>query len=535
MSNARVPLLAVTGAFILSLLAPASARPAERAKPGAKAAATIPALGVDDSWGYARLRTTATSPILEDDRGERLDGSWDVRSRLLAGALWQLRENVRFELELEALSGHLFGPATDVGTALDDRPFPVARDGRDDLVRVIPRKAFVSWTGRLGRLTTGAQTFSWGTGMLANGGDHEPDFGDAWSGNTAMRVSVATRPLSRLGLPPLWRETAVFVAADWIIRDDNASLYDRDRAYAGVVGVRAAHEDDAVGVLLTARHQLDRVDTLRPDGSRAETTVYVVDAHGRLSWVLSEGQRLATEGEAAFVAGETTRPWMEATWRDGSAVRQFGALVRVTWEHEPRRLSFRLESGYASGDNDPRDDVARTFTMHTDHNVGLLLFDHVLPLLSARAVDRLSDPSLLGQAPPGTRFAINPGAVQNAVYIHPVARWRPSPPAEVRLGYVFAVPAADVADAYQTGVNGGFATSYGGQPRERGAYGHEVDMRFTWDFGVGSKGVLRAGAEGGVLIPGPAFDGVSTLRPRTVDGTDTTVVWLARGMASLRW
>lgn len=479
-----------------------------------------------DAWGEARLRALFAAKTGELDQG----GWW--MTRLVAGGRYSPGDGLKFELEVEALSGFLAGDRTRAGVSLTPRPFPVARDGTSDLSRVLPRKASVAWTTRIGQLSAGAQTFTWGTGMLANDGAGDTTFGDPWLGNVVARLAFATRPFSQGGGAPLARSLAFFVAGDWVLRDDNASIHDGDRAYAGLIGARAQHDGDAFGLLLVARHQVDREDPLRPDGERAKTTVFVLDAHGKATWPAATKGRLGVEAEGVAVLGRTTRPWSDATWEDGASVGQIGAVGRVRWDDDALRLTATLEGGYASGDNDPRDGVARTFTMHTDHNVGLVLFEHLLPLLSARGVDRLADPGLLAQAPPGLRFAINPGAVQNAAYAHPTLRFRPLTPLDLRLGYLFAVPAADIVDAYQTGIRGGYAASYGGKVQSRGAYGHEIDARATWELSLPGALRLRAGGEGGVLIPGAAFDGVAGVRP---DGGRKQAVWLGRAMLSLFW
>lgn len=477
----------------------------------------------DGPWGEARLRvTTARRFVLE--AGEARDpGTW-VSSRVVVGAATSFTPDLRGELEVEGLNGLVAGDTTDLGTATAARPFPVARDGRGDLGRVLPRKAFVTWKTKVGALLAGAQTFGWGTGMLANDGTADDRFGDAWSGNVVARLAFATRPIASGS--PFLRSTTVFLGGDFVLRDDNASAWDGDRAFSAVAGVRASHDGDALGFLCALRHQIDREDPFRPGDPRARTSVVVLDAHGR--WTANlPGQRLILEAELAAVLGRTTRPWSEVTYRDGAAVRQLGGLGRLRWDLGAH-LSVTQEGGYASGDADPRDGVARTFTMHTDHNVGLVLFEHVLPLLSAYGADRAASPTLVGTPSPGLRFAINPGAVQNAIYTHSIVRLRPVAGLDVRVGYLFAIPAADLVDAYQTGVRGGFPTSAGGVTQSRAAYGHEVDARATYDVPL-PRGFLRVGAEVGVLFPGGAFAFV----PGLVPTTGARPITVARGLLSL--
>lgn len=481
------------------------------------------ASAADGPWGEARVRvTTARRFVLEAD-GARDPGTW-ITSRVVVGAATSFTSTLRGELELEGLNGFVAGDATTLGTSVAAHPFPFARDGRGDLARVLPRKAFVTWTLPFGALRVGAQTFGWGTGMLANDGTADDRFGDAWAGNVVARVAFFTRPIATGSA--FLRSTVVFLGGDFVLRDDNASVWDGDRALAAVVGARASHDGDALGLLCALRHQTDREDPFRPSDPRARTDVVVLDVHGRLGVELP-GQRLTLEGELAAILGHTTRPWSDATVPDGATVRQLGGLGRLRWDLGTR-LSVTQEGGYASGDGDPRDGVARTFTMHTDHNVGLVLFEHVLPLLSAFGADRAASPTLVGTPSPGLRFAINPGAVQNAIYTHSIVRLRPVERLDLRLGYLFAIPAADLVDAYQTGVRGGFPTSAGGVTQSRAAYGHELDARAAYDVPL-PRGFVRVGAEVGVLFPGGAFAFVPGLLPTS----GARPITVARALLSL--
>jgi hypothetical protein len=480
-----------------------------------------------DAWGEGRLRFNQSTAFGVDDVGTTgAQRTW-LQSRLVAGGRWVPTSALRVDLELEALSGYLAGDALTLGTTYTPRPFPLAADG-SDRVRVLPRKANLVWTTKVGQLAVGAQTFGWGTGVLANDGagaaQHDGlQFGDAWMGNVVGRLAFLTRPFASSS-SALWQQVGVFVAADLVLRDDNASVFDGDLAGAGVLGARLDTGRTALGLLVVGRHQVDRADPYRPGSARSLTTVAVTDLHGRHRFDVTPSQHLTLEAEGVLIAGRSTRPLGDET-AAGADVLQLGGLARVRWDADPLRLTTALEAGYASGDNDPRDRVARTFTMHSDHGVGLVLFDQVLPMMTARAVDRLASPALLGTPPPSARFLVNPGAVQNAAYLHPVVKWRPVEVVELRLGYLYAVAASDVADAYQSALNGGFSTTPGGRAQGGRGYGHEVDARVAVRVPLPAETHLLLGAEGGVLLPGSAFDGVAAL------GTP----WLARGLASFRW
>ena len=89
----------------------------------------------------------------------------------------------------------------------------------------------------------------------------------------------------------------------------------------------------------------------------------------------------------------------------------------------------------------------------------MVLFDQVMPMLTARSVDRIHDPELIQQAPASTRFLVNQGALRNARYIYPVIGYRPIEGLELKLAYLMAFSAAGAVDPFQvasTVVNLGF-------------------------------------------------------------------------------
>ena len=107
-----------------------------------------------------------------------------------------------------------------------------------------------------------------------------------------------------------------------------------------------------------------------------------------------------------WILGHTTRPYLEETFEDGAEIRIWWHDTRYCPSSPDQNAS---EIGYASGDNDPMDSTMRTFNFHSSFGVGLVLVDHVLPMMSARSVDRINDESLLDVTPPSLRFTVNQG------------------------------------------------------------------------------------------------------------------------------
>lgn len=471
-----------------------------------------------DVTGSARLRLVGLRDFALDELGTTAGRVGYLESRLIAGGWLDFTPKVGVTIEIEALNGQVTGGFTQVGTARGADTFHVARHERFGGSIILPRKAFVRIDFSAGRLQIGQQAFRWGMGLVAEDGVGEPDFGDAYRGNLVERASFTARPFSSSTSEAL-RGLAVIAAADLIFRDDNASLLDGDVAWSLVAGARIKTARYEAGVLEVMRRQRDRDDPGRPDAPHLN--VFVTDGYGRVFLTDPRAPRVwQLEAEVAFIAGETTRSYLEETARDGASVRSFGGAGRLRYDDAARRLTAKLEAGYAGGDNNPYDDVARQFTFNTDHQVGLILFDQALPMVTARSVDRAASPALLAVPPAGARHLVNQGAVANAIYLFPTARIRPTPALDVRAGYLFAASAADIADPYATAENGGYNAGFGGEAKGARALGHELDLSLRYGFDLGAGVELRVGYEAGVLFPGAAFDSLSERRP----------IWMARAL-----
>lgn len=478
---------------------------------GAEPAPRTPRAADWDLYGALSLRAEQLGGFALDATGTPSEMERWLTSRARLGGSARATDWLRLVVEVEAFSGLLAGDTTTVGQGIGVEPFRFDRDERFGAATFRPRLAYAELALPFGVLRVGQQAFTWGTGMLAHDGAAEPDFGDVWQGSLVERVLLATRPTDAL---------TVFVAGDLVFSDDNADWQAGDRAYAALAGARLSGETLRGGALASMRWQTDRADPLRPDGARSTVEVLALDGY-----VAAEFDPFRLEAEVAGLVGSTTRPYLEETVADGADVRSFGALVRARYDDTAARLTVKLEGGYASGDDDPQDATARQFSMNSDHQVGLVLFEHVLPLMSARSVDRITDPDLSGEPPSGLRFTVAQGAVGNAWYGFPRARWRPLEWLDLRLGYLFAASAGDLIDPYQSARAGGFNATYGGRQPGGHVLGHEIDGAVRASLALPGGLSLSLGAEAGLFVAGAAFDGVP--------GLDS--VLLARGLGEVRW
>jgi hypothetical protein len=480
-----------------------------------------------DVWGSARVTLDGATPYVIDRLGTVSDRLYWASTRVVVGTDTRPHERVDVSLELEALNGWVGGSASALGQVAADQPFRVGRSDRGDLTRIVPRKAAVGvLVPKVGKVIFGAQTFGWGLGLLSHDGTEPQVFGETWQGNTVARLAFVTAPWrddqdAAAGL----RGLSLFLAGDLVLRDDNALIYDGDLAVSGLLGLRVQTRDVQAGLLGVVRFQRDRQEPWHPE-LRPETLVFPVDAYGRFRVWERASRALSVAFEAAVIAGRSERVYTEETVQ-GAAVRSGGALARLQYDDDPHRLTARLDLGWASGDPDPRDGTARAFTMHSDHNVGLVLFDEVLPAITARSADRAADPELSAVPSPGLRHTISQGGVSNAAYLYPTVQVRPVRPLELRLGLLAAWSAADLADVYESAANGGYNTTPGGTPGGGRYLGTEVDLAVhgTAELPHGLR--LTGGVEGGVLVAGGALD--------LLRGEDRALPMRARARIELGW
>ncbi|MCB9665975.1 MAG: hypothetical protein H6732_17850 [Alphaproteobacteria bacterium] len=486
-----------------------------------------------DTWdlhGELRGRVDLRTDPPLDPEGAVSGGGWWLSSRLIVGVDWRPTDRLQVALELEAMNGRFAGPPVLTGTAYSDEVFRLRRADSRDLLRVLPRRLGVAYADPgIGQVRVGVEPFTWGTGMLANDGAGDPDFGDPNTGSLVARLGFSTAPWRfRDGATDAARGTVFFVSLDTVLRDDNAALLDGDTAIQGVLGFRLGHPVIDVGAFGVARWQRDRQDPLDPREGRTTVTAFPIDLY--LKALLTPrrltDQRVVLEAEAVLVHGTSDRPYLDET-QAGVRVQGVGAVGRLRYDHDRLRLSVRSEIGLASGDDDPRDDVARSFAFHSDYNVGMLLFEHVLPLLTAHALDRAADPALVAVPSPGGRFTVNQGVVTNAVYLNGVIRYRPLPDLELRLGHLQAWAPGDVVDVYQSARNGGYNTTSGGQVGGGRSYGHELDLAIRYTARLPHRLAFDLGLEGAVLLPGDAFDGLG--------GGALPTQGLGRGRLAFRW
>ena len=440
---------------------------------------------------------------------------------------FQYRDKVAIVAQIDVPRGLVLGDTT--------RHVEQARDSLSEARwwDVHPRHFYLELDSVIGLFRLGLQGSHWGMGLVANDGDHPTLFGDVQRGSISQRILFATSPMGK-GTP-----LTLMIAGDLVFEDNLADLLGDDvpersatpggeapppgdRAYQGVAAVLWRERRVELGLYGALRHQeRDRLATGALTPFTEELTAGVIDFTAKLNApVPGANAFLYGHVEGAVILGSTTSlrsaPAIDpAAPLEPEAIRAHGGAATLGAVHVAGRgpgrwgrLVTEVELGYASGDADPYDGVSHRFTFDPNHNVGLVLFDHVLAWKTARAATIAQDPGLVARPAPGLQLLPSKGGVFGAAYVNPRVVYRPARDLDLKAGLVIAQTTADLVDPYHAGALGEIANYDGGDERAHDL-GAEIDLGIEGRIRVRNGTMFRLGAEGGVLFPGGAFDDAS--------------------------
>ncbi|WP_437285486.1 hypothetical protein [Sorangium sp. So ce406] len=544
-----------TLAFAVGLVSPAAAQPAEIASASADASADRSAPSAAGDFEERLVLDTGRAPLPPPDPDRTtfsLQGEYQLRYRAMTDlrlrapplsdpgattlgqhqyiAHW-LRLSPRLHLadkasivaQIDVVRGLIAGDTT--------RHVEQVRDARAELswYEVHPRHLYLEVPSSVGVFRVGQQGAHWGMGLLVNDGERATLFGDPERGSLMERVLFAATPMGRSG--PL----LVTVAADLVFEDSAADLLgndvegqdegEGDRALQAVISALWRARRGEIGAYGALRRQTRERRAKTSLAQFTETlTAAVLDVAGKFdapvpgggAHVYGELEAAAIFGSTSFVPSGPTPPSGPGAQRAPVAVRSIGGAATLGAVHVagrgPRpadrfgRVVTEIEAGYASGDDDPRDGVARRFTFDPSHNVGLLLFDHVLAWKTARAAT-IAERELFAASPePGIRWLPSKGGVFGAAYVNPRMLVRPARWLDLKAGAVIAETTADLVDPYGPGRAGGGLSTYDGGDRRRHDLGVELDIGVDARIAMGRLVTIQLGTEAGAFFPGGAFD-----------------------------
>ncbi len=406
--------------------------------------------------------------------------------------------------QIDLADGVLFGDET-VGVDAAARP----RDGATAFDRsgIDPRWLYAQWLSPIGMFRVGLQPSHWGLGLLANDGTRQPVFGDYRYGNRNVRLLYLTRPAGRD--VPL---NLVF-AGDLVYDDPIAQLRDGERALQAIVALLYGDEDKGVGAYIVYRSQRAKTANGLPLGSPIEEglDVWVLDLYGRWEWAEPSGGNLFAAFEGLHIRGDTNLT--RTTTRERHDVRQWMWAAQLGREGD--LIDVVLEAGYTSGDANTEDGVQRRSTMHPDHRIGLILFPEVMAWSTARSATLARNPEFAARPSPGTQLLPTDGGVSNAMYLFNYTKIRPTSWLDLRLGWIWARATSALVDPYRQRAESRSVSYRGGDPRNRDL-GVEVDAAVIFHIPLPHEMGIEAGLEGGVFVPGRAWDDAAGNRMNTM-------------------
>ncbi len=349
--------------------------------------------------------------------------------------------------------------------------------GERDSLRM--HKAWVQFKVPIGIVRVGRMPSHWGMGLLANGGgnanfDPDParpkhisqrksldtyfddDFGDNHDGSVADRVLFLTKPLSIAktiaGKEDTSSKLVIGYAYDKIseapsLSAESASSRRRPLGQQGFISRPGDDVNEHVVFMLwndpyanfggpwsrdtdelrlgsyfvwrNSERGSTNPSDLDPAVRDTGSNVFIADFWGRLRY-----GPLYAETEVLTIFGETFGgiPFPAAN-EDKDANIQ-GGVLRVGYfgvdEKSARKFDLTFEVGHASGDEDISDGEFKQRPLHSDFNVGLIMFEETLRELSARTYG----PNFASaQNPNGAVGFFSNGGVINANYIHPKFRY----------------------------------------------------------------------------------------------------------------
>ncbi|WP_437950712.1 hypothetical protein WME98_07755 [Sorangium sp. So ce296] len=462
------------------------------------------------------------APPLSDPGATTLGQNQYIAHWLRLSPRFHYKDKASIVAQIDVVRGLIAGDTT--------RHVEQVRDARAALAwyDVHPRYLYLEVPSSVGVFRVGQQGAHWGMGLVANDGDRATLFGDYERGSLVERVMLEATPMGRAG--PL----VVTVAADLVFEDNAADLLgndvegqdegEGDRAVQAVVSALWRERRGEVGIYGALRRQArERRANTSPARFTEALAAAVIDVAGKFDAPVPGGgahvygalEAAVILGAASFVPRGPEPLAGAAAGRAPVAVRSVGGAATLGAVHVAGRglrpadrwgrVVTELEAGYASGDDDPRDDVSRRFTFDPSHNVGLILFDQVLAWKTARSAT-IAERELFAASPePGIRSLPSKGGVFGAAYVNPRVVVRPARWLDLKAGAVIAEATADVVDPHNPRA-GGVLANYDGGDKRRRDLGVELDLGVDARIAMGRLVTIQLGTEAGVLFPGGAFD-----------------------------
>lgn len=374
--------------------------------------------------------------------------------------------SLTFYFSMDVASNIYFG-----GTGYDPHDSPVTYN---------LRRAYLFFFTPFGVFEMGRMPNDWGMGILVNGGDKYDDvFGINRYGDSIDRIIFATKPLGP--------RSPLIVAAGY----DKVS---EEKIYSS-----GDDADDWLGVIFydgekikTGSYFLARVQR------STHTLLFIPDIYGKIT--LRDGFGIFLDSftfsfEGAMISGRTQSAPPVIGEDLKRKILSFGCVGRISLRKT--FMEFNLESGFASGDANPAGGDITSFTFNPDYNVGLLMFEESLALLTFNSREGIL--RNVGRAPEIELFSTK-GGFTNGIYFFPYVNFFAGN-FKITGAFLYAIALRKFVDPYMSLIySGGSPVGFdGGAPGKN--YGYEIDGGVEWR--MSEKVLLKA--ESGIFFPGNVF------------------------------
>jgi len=290
---------------------------------------------------------------------------------------------------------------------------------------------------------------------------------------------------------------------DYLVEDDVANPGDDLQGFSAQLDFR--WRDPRILGEIFGPMRFTATTTYRWD-DRFNTSVFALPL--RLDVTLAD---FLFHGELSYITGTTRELSAGFGALSGSPVTDQDiklTAARLVAEYALCPLTFRLEWGFAAGDDDPRTSTPLTITAWPrDTNLGLLLFEHTLAFQSARsaAVGIENLRQVDSSSFPFTEISTE-GRVTNVNALFPQLFWDVVPELRLKAGVLLAWSAKKVVDPIQSllrwdgdAIADDAVNYHGGRPGKY--WGTEIDLGLEWRY----KSMFEVAVESAVLFPGNAL------------------------------
>ncbi len=378
--------------------------------------------------------------------------------------IFRYKELASLHIEFRGLQNVLWGDNASIAdTALfANDPSLTTLDGQENPSFELKR-AWVEFNIPVGLVRVGRQPSAWGLGILVNGGD---GFDDTWGENrgasTFDRALFATKPISIAQTIMGKANTDIpfyfAVSVDRLVESPRITYFgyecqpnipdtddrfdarcdtngdgitDQDNGFTDADALQSdrqqdwwADQDDDVWELVLAL--IYRGEDVRYLGGRGDLSVGGYAIH-RLqeetnsdAWIIdgyleADVHNFSVAFEGIGIVGNSSALTLPDRSLDGDVLAKSVSIGSYVGRlgYSMGEADIRIETGFASGDDDPSDQKFTGRPGNADYNVGLIIYEEVLSRTTAQRWSQAA------------RGLWSNGGVYNSRYLHPVIHYSP--------------------------------------------------------------------------------------------------------------